>query len=69
MTEHNNDEAALLIQINGKYADIIKVQNGLNDLLVEELVLQNDDIIDIIGNRVVRKVIIIPDKIVNLIVE
>ena len=62
------DEITVVVQVNGKVRDRMLVARGLPD---EELAARARDhgrIPDWIGDKQVRKVVVVPDKLVNIVV-
>lgn len=61
-------EVEIVVQVNGKIADRIKIANDLDEKAMEELALGLDKVIDLIAGKTVRKVIAVKGKLVNLVV-
>jgi leucyl-tRNA synthetase len=61
------DEVVLPVQINGKRRGEIRAPAGASDELVRERVLADPDIALRLEGLVVRKVIVVKDRIVNLV--
>ncbi len=62
------DNINLIIQINGKKKLIIKVKKGLTKEQTEKIVLENSDIIKILERNNYKKIIIVPDRVINLVI-
>ncbi len=62
------DEVTIAIQVNGKRRDEILVSKDCDRGLLETRVLEMDSIKRLIGGKTVKKVIIVPDRIVNIVV-
>ncbi len=62
-----NDEVTIAIQVNGKRRDEITVAKGLSSDKVEETALALDSIKRTLEGKSVRKVIVVPDRIVNVV--
>ena len=62
-----DDELVLPVQINGKRRGEIRAPAGASDDVVRELVLSDPDIALRLDGVVVRKVIVVKDRIVNLV--
>ncbi len=71
--EHDNkliqeETWQLIIQINGKVRDKIEVNQGISEKEVKELALSSDKIEKWLGNKKPKKVIYIPNRLVNLVI-
>ena len=62
------DETTLVIQVNGKVRDKITVDRGLPKEALEEIAMKSENTVRHIDGRRVVKVVIIPDKLVNIVV-
>ncbi|MFL6504256.1 MAG: leucine--tRNA ligase [Candidatus Udaeobacter sp.] len=62
------DEVEIVIQINGKLRDRIKMPIVATDEELEAVALSNAKVQDRIAGKIVRKVIIVPKKLVNIVV-
>ena len=60
-------EVTLVVQINGKVRDRMQLPAGLPPAEVERLVLQRDKVVDMLAGQQVVKVIVVPDKLVNVV--
>ena len=63
------DEVTIAVQINGKRRDEITVAKGLDRELVELKALALDSIKRQLEGKTVKKVIVVPDRIVNIVCE
>jgi leucyl-tRNA synthetase len=63
-----DDSVTLPIQINGKRRGEISVPKGMAAAEVEQLVLSMDEIVRILDGKAPRKIVIVPDRIVNVVV-
>ncbi|MDB5474354.1 MAG: leucine--tRNA ligase [Devosia sp.] len=63
-----DDEVTLPIQINGKRRSEITVAKGLPSAEVEQRVLSLDEIIRILDGKAAKKIVVVPDRIVNVVV-
>lgn len=61
------DEIELVLQMNGKIVSKIIVQRGLSKGQVEEIALADDKIKAKLNGSQVKKVIVVPDKLVNIV--
>ena len=62
------EKATLVIQVNGKLRDRLEVQKGLTAEETERLILDSQRVQKFLEGKPVRKVIVIPDKIANIVV-
>lgn len=62
------DEIEMIIQVNGKLRSKITVPANADKATVEALALQDEKIISNIEGKSVRKVIVVPGRLVNLVV-
>ncbi len=62
-----DDEITMAIQVNGKRRDEMTVAKGLAKEQVEQLALELDNVKRIVADKSVRKVIVVPDRIVNIV--
>ena len=65
ITEENVN---LIVQVNGKKKLVMNIKRGFTKELTESIVLKNDSIIKIIKNNKYKKIIIIPDRVVNIVI-
>ena len=63
-----DDEVVLPIQVNGKRRGEIRVARGLEPAEVEKIVLADADVQARLEGQTVRKVVVVKDRIVNLVV-
>ncbi|MFP9139430.1 leucine--tRNA ligase [Devosia sp. XGJD_8] len=63
-----DDSVTMPIQINGKRRGEITVAKGLPAAEVETLVLSLDEIVRILDGKAPKKIVIVPDRIVNVVV-
>ena len=61
-------DRAAEIQINGKRRGEIAVAKGMPAAEVEKLVLSMDEIVRILAGQTPKKIVIVPDRIVNVVV-
>ena len=60
-------EIILPIQINGKRRGEIKIAKGLDNSAIEEIVLSQDIVKQALVDKKIKKLIIVPEKIVNVV--
>ena len=58
----------LIIQVNGKKKLVINIRKGLNESETKELVLNNDKVKDALTKNTIKKLIVVPDRVVNLVI-
>ncbi len=63
-----DDEVVLPIQVNGKRRGEIRVARGLEPAAVEAIVMADADVQARLEGQTVRKVVVVKDRIVNLVV-
>ena len=63
-----DDTVTLPIQINGKRRAEISVAKDLPPAEVEKLALANDDVVKFLAGQPVRKIIVVPGRIINVVV-
>ena len=62
-----DDEITIAIQINGKRRDEITIAKGLPKDQIEQTALELDTVKRLLDGKTVRKVIVVPDRIVNVV--
>nr|WP_314256468.1 leucine--tRNA ligase [uncultured Devosia sp.] len=63
-----DDEVTMPIQVNGKRRGEVTVAKGKPAAEVEALVLSMDEIVRILDGKPVKKIVVVPDRIVNVVV-
>ncbi|SFR08304.1 leucine--tRNA ligase [Desulfoscipio geothermicus] len=63
------DEITIVVQINGKVRDRMLVPAGMEPDAMQELVMQQERVQQLIGDKKVLKVIPVPGKLVNIVVK
>jgi leucyl-tRNA synthetase len=61
------EEVVLVVQVNGKVRDRLTVPAGLSDQAAEEAALASEAVQKHLGGKAPRKVIVVPDKLVNIV--
>jgi leucyl-tRNA synthetase len=61
------DEVTIAIQVNGKLRDTLTVPKGAPREALEEMALASDKVIRMLDGKPPRKVIVVPDRLVNLV--
>jgi leucyl-tRNA synthetase len=62
-----DDEVTMAIQINGKRRDEITVAKGLGKAELEPVVLAREAVIRVLDGKAVKKFIVVPDRIINIV--
>ena len=63
-----DDEAIIAVQVNGKLRDTITVAKGTPKDTLEALALASDNVVRILDGATPKKVVIVPDRLVNVVV-
>ncbi|MBP6985045.1 MAG: leucine--tRNA ligase [Alphaproteobacteria bacterium] len=62
------DSIAMAVQINGKLRGNIEIPVGLNSQAIEKIALELPNVQRMIEDKQVRKIIIVPNKIINIVI-
>ncbi|MFH1191840.1 MAG: class I tRNA ligase family protein, partial [Candidatus Omnitrophota bacterium] len=62
------ENVELVIQINGKVRSKIEVPSDISEDKLKELVLQNEKLIPWLEGKPPKKIIVVPQKLVNIVV-
>jgi leucyl-tRNA synthetase len=62
------DRITLVVQVNGKLRDRLEMPVGLPQEEVEQLARNSERVAPYLENRSVRRVIVVPEKLVNIVV-
>ena len=63
-----DDEISLIVQVNGKVRDKITVPASISTDEAEAVALSSEKVQDWVGEKTVRKVIVVPGRLVNIVV-
>jgi leucyl-tRNA synthetase len=63
------DTVTLILQVNGKVRDKLEVPRGLTREQLESFASQSEKLQKHVGDGQIRKVIVVPDKLVNVVVS
>ncbi|KAA3643766.1 MAG: leucine--tRNA ligase, partial [Proteobacteria bacterium] len=63
------DEVEMVVQVNGKLRAKIKVAAEADKAMVEELALAEDNVQRFVADKTIRKIIVVPKKLVNVVVS
>ncbi|PZO92090.1 MAG: leucine--tRNA ligase [Sphingomonas sanxanigenens] len=62
-----DDEVTIAVQVNGKLRDTLTVAKGSPRETIEALALASENVVRILDGKPPRKVIVVPDRLVNLV--
>jgi leucyl-tRNA synthetase len=62
------DEIQVPVQVNGKLRDVLNVPAATTDQELERIALANEKVIAALDGKQVRKVIVVPRKLVNIVI-
>ena len=62
------EEMTIIVQLNGKLKDKIELSKDLSKEALEKAVLSNPKIVQNLESKTVKKVIVIPGKLVNILI-
>ena len=62
------DEVEMIIQVNGKLRGKILVDKSLTKEQVEEMAKANENVQKFIDGQVIKKLIVVPNKLINIVV-
>ncbi|MBV8212326.1 MAG: leucine--tRNA ligase [Verrucomicrobia bacterium] len=62
------DEVEIIVQVNGKLRDKITVRKDLDNKALEELALAAPKVKESTSGKTVRKVVVVPNRVVNVVV-
>lgn len=62
------DQVTLVVQVNGKLRARIEIAAGLDQAAVESAALADENVRRFVADKTIRKVIVVPDKLVNVVV-
>ena len=62
-----DDQVTLAVQVNGKLRDTLTAPRGLDRAAAEELALASEKVQRQLGGASPRKVIVVPDRLVNIV--
>ena len=60
------DEVEIVLQVNGKIRGHVVVPTGLNQKELEEIALVDPRISKVVEGKTVRKIVVVPNKLVNI---
>ena len=62
-----DEEVTIAVQVNGKLRDTLPAPKGASREALEELALASEKVVRILDGQVPRKVIVVPDRLVNIV--
>lgn len=62
------DDITLVVQVNGKLRGQIRVAKNAERAAIEQIALENEQVIKHINDRAIKKVIVVPGRLVNIVV-
>jgi leucyl-tRNA synthetase len=62
-----SDSVTVVVQINGKKRAELSLAKGMDKSAVEQACLADENVIRSLSDKTVRKVIVVPDKLVNIV--
>ena len=63
-----DEEIEIVLQVNGKLRSRIRVPAGLGEAKLRELALKDERVLGFTGGKEIRKVIIVPHRLINIVV-
>lgn len=63
------DEVEIVIQVNGKLKDKILAANGMSKEALEQVIREHANLEKWLGAKTLVKVVVVPNKLVNLVVK
>ena len=61
------DEVTIAVQVNGKLRDTLTAPRGAPRETLEEMALASEKVVRVLEGKAPRKVIVVPDRLVNLV--
>jgi len=62
-----DDEVGIALQVCGKLRAVIKVKKDLSKAEIEKLAFDNENVQKFIAGKEIKKTIIVPNKLVNIV--
>ncbi|SEN00944.1 leucyl-tRNA synthetase [Nitrosospira multiformis] len=62
------DEIELIVQVNGKLRGKIQVAADTKPVIIEQLALENEQVRRFIDGKAVKKVVMVPGKLINIVI-
>jgi leucyl-tRNA synthetase len=64
-----DDVVSVAIQVAGKLRAVIEMSKGLTQEQMQKLALENDNVKKFVEGNEIKKIIIVPDKLVNIVLN
>lgn len=58
----------LVVQVNGKVRGKITVSSGADEKKIQEIAIANNNVARIIGSATIKKIVLVPKKLVNIVI-
>jgi leucyl-tRNA synthetase len=65
----SSDKVTVIVQINGRLRDRLRVPAGTGEEALKQMVFESERINRFLQGKKVRKVIVVPEKVVNLVIK
>lgn len=63
------DTIILIVQVNGKYRDKIEAEPGISEEKARQLTISRDNVKKWIIGKEIKKIIFVPDKLINIVIS
>ncbi len=63
-----NDELQIVVQVNGKLRSRFQIAAGTSDDTIKELALKDERTLKFLGDKEIKKVIVVKNKLVNIVI-
>ena len=64
----HEDTVTVVFQVNGKLRDKVEVAKGLSNEEMQAIALANEKVKQYVGDNPVKKVIVVPNKLVSIVI-
>ena len=65
----DRDELEIVVQVNGKVRGKVMVPASADNAAIEALAMEQDNVKRFLADKTVRKVIVVPQKLVNIVAQ
>jgi leucyl-tRNA synthetase len=62
------DSSSVAVQVNGKLRGVVEVPAGAGQSVAEEAARSDEKVAAALGDKTVRRVIYVPDRLINFVV-
>ena len=66
---NNEDKVNLVLQVNGKLRDTVAIKIGISKEESEKIAFESEKIKRFLENKEIVKVIVVPNKLVNIVIK